>query len=42
VHKAPALAGSGKGSDHMGSMYTVISCKFLQEAVPRLKKRGEF
>jgi hypothetical protein len=31
--KLPLYAGSGEGSDHLGSMFAAFPCKFLQEAV---------
>jgi hypothetical protein len=31
--KLPHYAGSGEGSDHLGSIYAAFPCKFLQEAV---------
>ena len=35
VHVAPACAGSGEGSDHLGSFCTQPSPAFLQEAGTR-------
>ena len=35
MHVAPACAGSGEGSDHLGLLYTAPFPAFLQEAVSR-------
>ena len=37
VHMAPACAGSGEGSDHLGLFVRILSLHFCKRLVPRLE-----